>query len=145
MVTAAVSSQLTIRECNHLQAFTQRNVSRNCGLATKGTDRLFNLQDFISIFSAGNEGLSTAPENKASKGVTTVTSPATSKNCITVGATNTAWQATNAGSSSASYVVFQMSVAQPVDSGSQVVESYRVRSEPGDCHVGQAGSFVPLM
>ncbi|KAK9839424.1 hypothetical protein WJX81_001331 [Elliptochloris bilobata] len=83
-------------------------------------------QDFTSVFSAGNEGLSSAPENRASKGVTTVTSPATAKNCITASATNTACQATNAATSSDKYVVFQMSVSQPAAGGSQLVESYRV-------------------
>ena len=84
-------------------------------------------QDFVSVFSAGNEGLAAAPANRLSHGMATVTSPATSKNCIAAGATNAARQPAGAAGAGAAYAVFLMSVSQPVDGGLQVVESYRVR------------------
>jgi len=84
----------------------------------------------VSVFSAGNEGLAAAPANRLSHGMATVTSPATSKNCIAAGATNAAGQPAGAAGAGAAYAVFLVSVSQPVDGGLQIVESYRVRPGP---------------
>ncbi len=72
------------------------------------------------MFAAGNEGFT-----GSRGGLTTVTSPATSKNCICAGATNTAYQR-SASTSSSQYTVHKMSISQTLDSGSQVVDNYRV-------------------
>ncbi|BDA49389.1 probable c5a peptidase at N-terminal half [Coccomyxa sp. Obi] len=77
-------------------------------------------QDFTAVFAAGNEGFT-----GSRGGLTTVTSPATSKNCICAGATNTAYQR-SASTSSSQYTVHKMSISQTLDSGSQVVDNYRV-------------------
>ena len=82
------------------------------------------VQDFTAVFAAGNEGLASASN---SQGASTVSSPATSKNCIAAGATEIAGQAS---ASNSQYVTAEMSVSQPVNgSGADTtVESYMVRS-----------------
>ena len=80
-------------------------------------------QDFTAVFAAGNEGFASAADG----GLKTVTSPATSKNCIAAGATNTLWQAASAAASSQQYVVWRMAISQALPGGSQVVDDYRVR------------------
>lgn len=68
-----------------------------------------DMQDFVSVFAAGNEGAVSANN---SQGATTVTSPATAKNCITVGATEVAGQTTT---SNPQYVTAQMTIHQPLN------------------------------
>jgi hypothetical protein len=80
-------------------------------------------QDFTAVFAAGNEGFT-----GKSGGLTTVTSPATSKNCICAGATNTAYQQTPSTASS-QYTVHRMSISQLLNGGSQVVDNYRVSTQ----------------
>ena len=65
------------------------------------------LQDFTSVFAAGNEGVSW----NANDGLKTVTSPATSKNCIAAGATNTAYQQEDSATTS-QFIVYRMSISQ---------------------------------
>lgn len=48
----------------------------------------FKRQDFLPVLAAGNEGSASASPNR---GVTTVTAPATAKNCIAVGASQSAY------------------------------------------------------
>ena len=79
------------------------------------------VQDFLPVFAAGNEGFHLS---NANDGLKTVTSPATSKNCIAAGATNTAYQA-DSDSASSQYVVFEMSISQQQGSGSQNVDQYK--------------------
>ena len=81
-------------------------------------------QDFTAVFAAGNEGLHVSATND---GLKTVTSPATSKNCLAAGATNTAWQLSGSAASSQAYVVLRMAISQALAGGSQVVDNYRVR------------------
>ena len=78
-------------------------------------------QDFLPVFAAGNEGFH---GSNAEDGLKTVTSPATSKNCISAGATNTAYQM-DAQATSSQYVVFQMSIIQQQSSGSQEIDQYQ--------------------
>lgn len=78
-------------------------------------------QDFTAVFAAGNEGVSW----KADDGLKTVTSPATSKNCISVGATNTAYQQAVSATTS-QFVVYRMSISQVLGGGSQIVDNYKV-------------------
>lgn len=87
------------------------------------------------MFAAGNEGFTGS--RKAGGGLTTVTSPATSKNCICAGATNTAYQQSPSTASS-QYTVHTMSISQIVDSGSQVVDNYRVSQAEGVCCCSKA-------
>lgn len=82
-------------------------------------------QDFTAVFAAGNEGFHVSAAND---GLKTVTSPATSKNCIAAGATNTAWQLSGSAASSQAYVVLRMAISQALAGGSQVVDNYRVRA-----------------
>ena len=84
--------------------------------------RLPGAQDFLPVFAAGNEGFH---GSNAEDGLKTVTSPATSKNCISAGATNTAYQMDTQATSS-QYLVFQMSIIQQQSSGSQDVDQYKV-------------------
>ena len=74
------------------------------------------------MFAAGNEGFH---GSNAEDGLKTVTSPATSKNCISAGATNTAYQMDTQATSS-QYIVFQMSIIQQQSSGSQEIDQYQV-------------------
>ncbi len=79
------------------------------------------MQDFTAVFAAGNEGAVSA----TNKGATSVTSPATAKNCITAGATEVAGQSfiTNP-----QYVTAGMTLHQPAsDEGADAdVETYTV-------------------
>lgn len=75
------------------------------------------------MFAAGNEGFTGSRQGGG--GLTTVTSPATSKNCICAGATNTAYQQTPSTASS-QYTVHRMSISQLLNGGSQIVDNYRV-------------------
>ena len=81
------------------------------------------MQDFTAVFAAGNEGAVSA----VNKGATSVTSPATAKNCITAGATEVAGQSfiTNP-----QYVTADMTLHQPSSDqfGASEVESYSVSS-----------------
>ena len=79
-------------------------------------------QDFTAVFAAGNEGSAGASPDQ---GATTVSSPATSKNCIAAGATEVAGQSFT---SNPQYVTADMTVHQPVNaSGSDsAVEVYMV-------------------
>ena len=79
------------------------------------------MQDFLPVFAAGNEGFH---GSNAEDGLKTVTSPATAKNCISAGATNTAYQMDTQATSS-QYIVFQMSIFQQQSSGSQDVDQYK--------------------
>lgn len=80
-------------------------------------------QDFVSVFAAGNEG---AGSVNNSQGATTVTSPATAKNCITAGATEVAGQSFT---SNPQYVTADMTLLQPLNgtTADSVVEKYLVR------------------
>lgn len=84
-------------------------------------------QDFTAVFAAGNEGFHVSA---ADDGLKTVTSPATSKNGIAAGATNTAWQLSGSAASSRAYVVLRMAISQALAGGSQMVDKYRVRALP---------------
>ena len=84
-------------------------------------------QDFLPVFAAGNEGFH---GSNAEDGLKTVTSPATSKNCISAGATNTANQI-DVQAASSQYIVFQMSIIQQQSSGSQDVDQYK--ASQGSC------------
>ena len=75
------------------------------------------------MFAAGNEGFHVSATDD---GLKTVTSPATSKNCIAAGATNTANQQSASITSSQQYTVARMAVLQAVGGGAQVVDNYRV-------------------
>lgn len=77
-------------------------------------------QDFLPVFAAGNEGMGTFSSNG---GLTTVTSPATAKNCITVGASRSNGRSDNFQDK---YDVYTMVVSQAGTGDAQEVESYRV-------------------
>ena len=111
------------------------------------------MQDFLPVFAAGNEG----GVVDGSRGITTVTSPATAKNCVSAGATMTAYE--DAQSVPHGYSVFRMSVSQPSMSGPQEVENYRVRAhkacsycmletlagkKEGPAVTGRAGAIIVL-
>ena len=82
------------------------------------------VQDFLSVFAAGNEGLS---GNASAGGAHTVTSPATAKNCITVGATLGAGQA---AASSPQYVTHQAVVAQLGANNAAATQTFQVGLNP---------------
>ncbi len=75
-------------------------------------------QDFLAMFAAGNDGQTVGVGGQS--GVTTVTSPATAKNCISVGATQTTGDSMQVGA--VSYVVFDATVSQ----GGQQTSTFRV-------------------
>eukprot|EP00884_Botryococcus_braunii_P006262 jgi/Botrbrau1/15637/Bobra.4_1s0022.1 len=77
-------------------------------------------QDFLPIFAAGNEGMGLMSSNG---GLTTVTSPATAKNCLTVGASRSNGHSDDIQSR---FAIYTMVVSQGGAGGSQEVESYRV-------------------
>lgn len=87
------------------------------------------MQDFLPAFAAGNEGFH---GSNAEDGLKTVTSPATSKNCISAGATNTAYQI-DSQSASSQYTIFKMSISQQQSGGSQNVDDYKA-SRPRPLH-----------
>lgn len=80
-------------------------------------------QDFTAVFAAGNEGFHVSATDD---GLKTVTSPATSKNCIAAGATNAIDQQSASVASTQQYVVARMAVLQRLGGGAQVVDDYRV-------------------
>ena len=80
------------------------------------------------MFAAGNEGFHVSATDD---GLKTVTSPATSKNCLAAGATNTAAQRSASTTSSQAYVVARMAVLQRLGGGAQAVDNYRVRPARG--------------
>ena len=82
------------------------------------------------MFAAGNEGFHVSA---ADDGLKTVTSPATSKNCIAAGATNTIDQQSASVASTQQYVVARMAMLQRLGGGAQVVDDYRV--SPGAMRV----------
>ncbi len=90
---------------------------------------LLAAQDFLPVFAAGNEGFH---GSNAEDGLKTVTSPATAKNCISAGATNTAYQMDTQATSS-QYIVFQMSIFQQQSSGSQDVDQYKASRSSRCC------------
>ena len=79
------------------------------------------LQDFLPVFAAGNEGFH---GSNAEDGLKTVTSPATSKNCISAGATNTASQI-DSQTASSQYIVYKMTISQQQSGGFQYVDEYK--------------------
>ena len=92
-------------------------------MTMKGSGALHGtvLQDFLPVLAAGNEGAAMANAS----GVSTVTSPATAKNCITAGATEVAGQSfiTNP-----QYITASMTLHQPTSTASNdvAVDSYQV-------------------
>ena len=82
------------------------------------------VQDFLPVFAAGNEGFH---GSNAEDGLKTVTSPATSKNCISAGATNTASQIDSQMASS-QYIVYKMAISQQQIVGFQYVDEYKASS-----------------
>ena len=84
------------------------------------------LQDFIPVFAAGNEGSVSASSN----GTASVTSPATAKNCITAGATESVGQ--DLPVSNPQYVTAEMTLHQPTSEASDSsasVESFMVHPD----------------
>lgn len=83
---------------------------------------VMHVKDFLAVLAAGNEGAASA----TNQGATSVTSPATAKNCITAGATEVANQTFT---TNPQYIVAEMSLHQPSTdpSGDQALESYLVR------------------
>lgn len=79
------------------------------------------VQDFLPVFAAGNEGFH---GSNAEDGLKTVTSPATSKNCISAGATNTASQI-DSQTASSQYIVYKMTISQQQSGGFQYVDEYK--------------------
>jgi hypothetical protein len=77
------------------------------------------------VFAAGNEGMGSMSSNG---GLTTVTSPATAKNCITVGASRSSGASDDIQSR---FDIYTMVVSQRGPGGSQEVESYRVSPATG--------------
>ena len=87
----------------------------------------FKNQDFVPVLAAGNEGAVSA---SPTRGVTTVTAPATAKNCIAVGASQSAY-AHGAGGPGSAFSLHRLTVAQSGGgnggaAASQDVESFRV-------------------
>jgi len=84
----------------------------------------FKRQDFLPFFAAGNEGAVSA---SPTRGVTTVTAPATSKNCVAVGASQSAY-ARGAGGPGSAFSLHKITVAQAPPGGGPPadVESFRV-------------------
>ena len=78
-------------------------------------------QDFLPVFAAGNEGLS---GNASALGARTVTSPATAKNCVTVGATLGSGQALGPADGSVTTHAAAASVAS--GQGQQALRSFQV-------------------
>ena len=68
----------------------------------------FKHQDFLPVLAAGNEGSASA---SPSRGVTTVTAPATAKNCIAVGASQSAY-AHGAGTAGSAFSLHKLTVSQ---------------------------------
>ena len=68
----------------------------------------FKRQDFLPVLAAGNEGAASATPNR---GVTTVTAPATSKNCVAVGASQSAY-AHGAVSAGSAFSLHKLTVSQ---------------------------------
>jgi len=68
----------------------------------------FKRQDFVPVLAAGNEGSASASPNR---GVTTVTAPATAKNCIAVGASQSAY-AHGAVSPGSAFSLHKLTVSQ---------------------------------
>ena len=104
--------------------------------------------DFLPVLAAGNEGLASA---SPTGGVTTVTSPATAKNCLAVGATLSSAGA--AGSPARQFVLHRLAVYAPGDGdakkgaggSSTEVESFRVvQAAFGGRVAGLYGRRLPL-
>ena len=102
--------------------------------------QLVAVQDFLPVFAAGNEGFH---GSNAEDGLKTVTSPATSKNCISAGATNTAFQIDTQATSS-QYIVFQMSIIQQQSSGSQDVDQYKASHVTHSCFASARKSYIKI-
>lgn len=84
------------------------------------------MQDFLPVFAAGNEGLS---GNASSGGAQTVTSPATAKNCITVGATLGSSQAL--GATTGGYVTHQATGSIVSSQGQNVSQPFQASATGG--------------
>ena len=105
-------------------------------------------QDFLPVLAAGNEGLASA---SPTGGVTTVTSPATAKNCLAVGATLSSSGAP--GSPARQFVLHRLGVYAPGGESGDAdaskkpteVESFRVvQAAFGGRVAGLYGRRLPL-
>eukprot|EP00887_Chlorella_sp_A99_P001740 scaffold19.g1740.t1 len=94
----------------------------------------WNNKDFLPVFAAGNDGQGYTLSGASRDGATTVTSPANSKNCLSVGATQTSGESMTTGF--VQYTVFDATATV----GDNYATTFRVMQAAFGAGIGTLGT-----